>query len=573
MKNYSIQQLDYLRELLNLPIKDERYTSFIIKQNPWYFLLTWWKLNSEEKMNAYLNSDLWKDASWVLFSLDYLNDINRFLQIYKHLKDNNRISESQILKWLIKNTDFVVKLLSIIEESSLNVEENYVSTFINFKTLILKNKPYIENFFKDYMWQMVANNIQISSKMKNEKKTEEEIEQWKEKHLESIRNILKKRNITIDDEMEKKIQGLKTEKWINEFYAYLVYGNDNEEKSEKQKIEALEVFEEILEKQKAFLESLNKSLASKINISHIKNKTLIIKEKNEKWEEIERLNEIELKEQFRKFTEWKTEEEREKLQEQFIKDNFENLDPKEREVLIEILENIKLISHIDSIQASFPAYDDYIRNWWEWNFRDYLIEKWINPDETKEEKEEKEARIQAERAEQQKSELGKPFFDGQVLSLIVDEKIVDFELDEYEKKIVENDKSGKALENMKKFVEIIYDIWLENLLSRRKQIFQGISNIEWMELFRLEDDYLNEDEMKIFLNAILKSTWSEGIDKTIPINGFLEKFKTLNNQSATWKVERTNSIYWYSKIEQEFIWKFLEDNWEIKQTEFENSIR
>ena len=68
-------------------------------------------------------------------------------------------------------------------------------------------------------------------------------------------------------------------------------------------------------------------------------------------------------------------------------------------------------------------------------------------------------------------------------------------------------KSEKALENMIHFRDTLDELNLWGLWKYRESIFQGLAN-KYTLAFNTKDDYLNKNELKIFLTAVLKSIGS-----------------------------------------------------------------
>jgi hypothetical protein len=152
---------------------------------------------------------------------------------------------------------------------------------------------------------------------------------------------------------------------------------------------------------------------------------------------------------------------------------------------------------------------------------------------------------------------------------------VNLQLSEQEKKLVE-DIWEVAVEKIQSFYKTLDKVWLTQLWSYREQIFTWIQNTK--PNFRADNfDYLNDYEIKVFLNAILKSTWrQEVLMTTSTLDEFLEKVRNQNGENLFWlweQVEQVTTMYWWrSTIEQEFLNKFAPE-FVFRPGEFENSIK
>jgi hypothetical protein len=132
------------------------------------------------------------------------------------------------------------------------------------------------------------------------------------------------------------------------------------------------------------------------------------------------------------------------------------------------------------------------------------------------------------------------------------------------------------LENIVNFYETLDKLWLSKLWTIKEQIFKSIENVIWIG-FKIDWDYLNENEVKIFLNAILKSIWEKEISPIFTLNSFLTQIESINKTQIGWWTEAiVNTIYWETYLENKFFEKFVWRNNTIvwfKQSEFENSIK
>ena len=140
-----------------------------------------------------------------------------------------------------------------------------------------------------------------------------------------------------------------------------------------------------------------------------------------------------------------------------------------------------------------------------------------------------------------------------------------------EQKLVEN--NPDTLKNIVDFYSTLNRVWLAKLWPIKEQIFNVISSIKWV-WFKIDQNYLSENETKIFLNAILKSTWEETINPILGINDFIAKIERKNNTQFSWAEAQVNKS-WDTKIEQKFISSFA-PRWNLlwfNSPAFEQKIR
>lgn len=140
-----------------------------------------------------------------------------------------------------------------------------------------------------------------------------------------------------------------------------------------------------------------------------------------------------------------------------------------------------------------------------------------------------------------------------------------------EQKLVEN--NPDTLKNIVDFYSTLNKVWLAKLWPIKEQIFNVISSIKWV-WFKIDKNYLSENETKIFLNAILKSTWEETINPILGINDFIAKIERKNNTQFSWAEAQVNKS-WDTKIEQKFISSFS-PRWNLlwfNSPAFEEKIR
>lgn len=135
-------------------------------------------------------------------------------------------------------------------------------------------------------------------------------------------------------------------------------------------------------------------------------------------------------------------------------------------------------------------------------------------------------------------------------------------------------KSKEALNNLVNFIETLDELNLTWLWNYRENIFKWVSN-KYTFTFNLWDDYLWEQEVKIFLLAIMASVWIK-IDNITKVWANLDKIKQIIltenfNWSVLWQKDVNNM--WDSNIENIFISQFDPNrNWWFLQNKFEESL-
>ena len=131
----------------------------------------------------------------------------------------------------------------------------------------------------------------------------------------------------------------------------------------------------------------------------------------------------------------------------------------------------------------------------------------------------------------------------------------------------------ETYKNIVDFYSTLNKVWLAKLWPIKDQIFNVISSIKWV-WFKIDQNYLSENETKIFLNAILKSTWEDTINPILGINDFIANIERKNNTQFSWSEAQVNKS-WDTKIEQKFISSFA-PRWNLlwfNSPAFEEKIR
>ena len=147
------------------------------------------------------------------------------------------------------------------------------------------------------------------------------------------------------------------------------------------------------------------------------------------------------------------------------------------------------------------------------------------------------------------------------------------QLNPLEKKLV--NKNPDTLNNIVDFYKTLDKVWLSKFWKIKDRLFTSISNVKWI-WFKIDKDYLNENETKIFLNSILKSIWEEEISPIFTLKSFLAKIEIKNKTQLWWWEAVVNTYYEETYIENKFYNKYINRNsWLISfnQAKFEKSLK
>ncbi len=130
------------------------------------------------------------------------------------------------------------------------------------------------------------------------------------------------------------------------------------------------------------------------------------------------------------------------------------------------------------------------------------------------------------------------------------------------------------LNNIVDFYKTLERIWLSKLWTIKDNLFKSIQNAKWI-WFKIDKDYLNENEIKIFLNSILKSVWEDEISPMFTLNNFISVIEQKNKTQIWWNEAIVNTFYWETYLENKLFSKFIPREWTIiwfNRTYFEKSI-
>jgi hypothetical protein len=205
---------------------------------------------------------------------------------------------------------------------------------------------------------------------------------------------------------------------------------------------------------------------------------------------------------------------------------------------------------------------DYVQSSWNIHeFESLLTKRWVNIYETLTEKEERQ-KVEAEKQQEKVSDNSQQTNNSRYnldknwnLTFVSwSWEKVNVQLSPAEQHLIEHNPSMRR--NIIRFNRVLYSSGLGKLWNFRHEIFKWIANIKWVSFDAFDENYLSRNEMKIFMNAILKSVWKQEINVDMAnMRGFIWQVKDENGRNAFWKT--ATDFSWKSDIEKEFLEKFV----------------
>lgn len=563
----------WFHELLNLPIKNKRYIWHILENRPEVYISLWWKLDDESKIDAFLKSDLWRNAPEFAVKNGNVTDSSWVFKILDFMMSNcnsEKDFEKKINEEFIKDFKYVLLLNKVVEEGSIN--NKYVEVFLQLKKILYEHKDFfISKFVTEAKIVKNANNALLKVeelKKRNWNLNKEKAQEKRDKFSKELTSIIWEEvinDILKDNKDILSLDALRTPDWLKPIIKKLAEIG----KTPKEIEDILEKVSKLVEKT---LEHLIKILAKEIPPNGVdKRLRKIVPGKDGK--EVEEVDDEKVKVEFKKYIAeylqktWKkipTQEDIEILKEEFTSKYAWDLKWEQREKFKKLLEYSFDITQHEIFQNNADKYVAGFLNWQSfYETQEELVQQWIDV---------------YWQVLNKKEALSIPWYNPETWKVTInrsDWTEVNLQLSEQEKKLVE-DIWEVAVEKIQSFYKTLDKVWLTQLWSYREQIFTWIQNTK--PNFRADNfDYLNDYEIKVFLNAILKSTWrQEVLMTTSTLDEFLEKVRNQNGENLFWlweQVEQVTTMYWWrSTIEQEFLNKFAPE-FVFRPGEFENSIK
>ena len=131
----------------------------------------------------------------------------------------------------------------------------------------------------------------------------------------------------------------------------------------------------------------------------------------------------------------------------------------------------------------------------------------------------------------------------------------EIKISKQESAIIQN--NPEAEKNLIEFYETLQELGLWNIWEYRMDIANSLGSLNGVDI-NYNDDSLWEHELKVFINAILKSTGNKTIDTNQDIWEFKNAFKNQNNYQVIWEWFQDDiTKKWSSKIEEVFLKKYV----------------
>ncbi|ATU05706.1 hypothetical protein BKN14_04715 [Candidatus Gracilibacteria bacterium HOT-871] len=273
--------------------------------------------------------------------------------------------------------------------------------------------------------------------------------------------------------------------------------------------------------------------------------------------------------------------EKKKLAEEFINKKFKDKSEKEKKEIIEsLLTGVSLNDRKEEVTVArnnTKEYINYINSGYKGSFREFAKEKNIPLVDAKGEV--INAKEIGMKVSGGKFENGVWSYTGGVkldtnnwTYINSDGNKVELDFTKEEKDMLKsNPEAGKNIVN---FYSSLERVGMTKLWNLRNKIFTSVENSFGMQFDRKDGDFLDEREIKIFLNAILVSLGEKPVSKDLNTEAFLTEIELKNGKSFTGTEEQVNN-YGDTNLEARFIDKFYPrgDMLGFKQSLFEKAIK
>ena len=544
-KKGGIKIIDILKNTTNnIKNNEKEYINFIIDNN---------HFENEFRNKSIKVSDVF----------DLNSNIHTTITILSKLKEKYAWWQEIIKSWLLKPDEIenlaIFAVQSIDQIGTFSWKDKQV--FDEITSLIQNTAWFTEaKLIKD--WLKWNNSEKIKEKFDNNKSelTESLKKYWlDEKDVEQIVEIIKKNDNGADD-ITREVSKILRQK-LND-------GND---------LKLVEIQTQVMKDIFKFVEGdLNQKIEE--NKKVLEKSWVTNKDQNELQKVIDKAEEeYEAENKGKKFGE----KEKRKSVEKFVNEKYKDKSEKEKKEIIEsLLTWIKLSDRKEEVTVArnnTKEYINYINSWYKWSFREFAKEKNIPLVDAKWEV------INAKEIWMQVSWWK---FENWVWSytwwvkldtnnwtyINSDWNRVELDFTKEEKDMLKsNPEAGKNIVN---FYSSLEKVWMTKLWDLRNKIFTSVENSFWMQFDRKDWDFLDEREIKIFLNAVLVSLGEKPINKDLNTETFLSEFELKNWKNFTWAEEQVNN-YWDTNLEARFIDKFY-PRWDMtwfKQSLFEKAIK
>lgn len=544
---------DNIEKRSNIKVADIlKNTSNNIKRNTDYINIIKESWDFKETEKKYKVSDI----------LDISSNIHTAISGLSMLKDKYgdwKILESGLL------TQDEIENLAILVAQNINQVGDFSwkdkQVFDEITSLIQNTAWFTEAKLIKY-WLQGKNSEKIKERFDNNKAelTENLKKYWlDEKDVEQIIEIIKKNDSKAED-ITKEVSKILKQK-LND-------GND---------LKLVEIQTWVMKEIFKFVENdLNEKIGE--NKKTLEKSWVTVEIQEEFKKEIDKVKEeFETENKGKKFGD----KEKKKLAEEFINKKFKDKSEKEKKEIIEsLLTWVSLNDRKEEVTVArnnTKEYINYINSWYKWSFREFAKEKNIPLVD---------AKWEVINAKEIWMKVSWWKFENWVWSytwwvkldtnnwtyINSDWNKVELDFTKEEKDMLKsNPEAGKNIVN---FYSSLERVWMTKLWNLRNKIFTSVENSFGMQFDRKDWDFLDEREIKIFLNAILVSLWEKPVSKDLNTEAFLTEIELKNWKSFTWTEEQVNN-YWDTNLEARFIDKFY-PRWDMlwfKQSLFEKAIK
>lgn len=218
------------------------------------------------------------------------------------------------------------------------------------------------------------------------------------------------------------------------------------------------------------------------------------------------------------------------------------LTPEKEQSIKNIIQKLTEVEQIIFEQANADLYLEYLKNPDAWdNFQDF----------TQYVKEQKEWETSWVLLEKTWGINNIDYIKSANGNYLIETHIWKIELTAPEWKMVSHNK--EAYNNLVHFKQTLQELNLDGLWKYRDAIFTAIS-WKYVWIFDISWDYINQNEMKIFISAVLSSMWIS-LNPQVNLNDFKQQVKQINKVWIIWWQESV-SVFWDGFIENLFIQKF-----------------
>lgn len=552
---------NHFPQLLKLPTRDEDYVIIIIKKFPKNIpLLNPNFFKNEEVMKTFLEHQ-WDDINLIVDILSWMTEklnekwtnstSNAIMQTIEYLLDKNwgeNKNIGEILKIFFENTRLENYIIKAIKDKN-KVDEKYHITFFKVEYVILSNYD-IMLFHKDFLDRLITVN------------TEQELDAEDLNMI--INNIPNKITSLYDEETINEIKesirkNAKLQEAIKnkDFKAFssILYVGIWENVSDKEKIKEIHkiIIEALLDQEREKLKIMEEVFPIKTVKSQQKEKFIKIVN----WKE--ELNSDSYKNIYNNFLEenksklkWLSEKEKKaksiELRIEFINLYHDvNKDSEEFQKIMEYLEGIEGVIEVENINDNHNEFINWIESWWVWDFNDYLEKQQNSPLQT---------------TTQPKESISNSYFpDVPEYNPIswtysLENKTLSFSQDE----ISQINKNKENLNRILNFYKILDGLWLNSIWWNRKEIFKWLSAVKH-EFKPYDDNYLQEHEVKMFLDAILISTWTAPSwvinSDSLNLEQYIVEYKKFENTNISGSIKKDADSLDRSKMEAKFMNEFF----------------